>query len=98
MSVWRASVRGTLAVTPQGRIEVINALCRAAFLSQLDPDGLAEALADLTSDFVSGHLRQADPCDPCRGVCPLRRVRRLRSACELPELRSGMKPLPNAQV
>ena len=60
MSVWRAKVRGTLAVTHHGRVEVINAMCRAAFLGQLDPDGLAEALADLTADFASGHLRQAD--------------------------------------
>jgi hypothetical protein len=47
-------------VTHHGRVEVLNAICRAAFLRQLDPDGLAEALADLTSDFASGHLRQAD--------------------------------------
>ncbi len=38
----------------------MNAICRAAGLGQLDPHGLAEALADLTSDFVSGHFRQAD--------------------------------------
>lgn len=31
MSVWRAKVRGTLAVTHHGRVEVINAICRAAF-------------------------------------------------------------------
>ena len=60
MSVWRAKVRGTLAVTHHGRVEVINAMCRAAFLGQLNPDGLAEALTDLTADFASGHLRQAD--------------------------------------
>ena len=30
------------------------------FLGQLDSDELAEALADLTSDFASGHLWQAD--------------------------------------
>jgi predicted nucleic acid-binding protein len=60
MSVWRAKVGGTLTVTHHGRTEIINAICRAAFLGQLDPDGLAEALADLTSDFASGHLRQAD--------------------------------------
>jgi hypothetical protein len=32
----------------------------ASLLGQLDPDGLAEALADLTSDFAPGRLRQAD--------------------------------------
>ena len=55
-----AKFRGALAVTHHGRTEVINAICRAAFLGQLDPEGMAEALADFNSDFVSGHLRQAD--------------------------------------
>ncbi len=60
LSAWRAELRGPLAVTHHGRTEIINALCRAAFLGQLDPDGLAQALSDLESDFASGHLRQAD--------------------------------------
>jgi predicted nucleic acid-binding protein len=60
IAAWRAKLRGTLAVTHHGRIEIINALCQTAFRGQLDPDGLAEALADFSSDFVSGHLRQAD--------------------------------------
>lgn len=60
MAAWRAKLRGALAVTHHGRTEVINAICRAAFLGQLDPDGLAEALADFSSDFAAGHLRQAD--------------------------------------
>lgn len=60
MSAWRAKLRGTLPVTHHGRTEIINAICRAAFLGELDPEGLAEALADFASDFASGHLRQAD--------------------------------------
>ena len=48
MSAWRAKVRGPLAVTHHGRTEVINAIC------------LAEALSDLSADFASGHLRQAE--------------------------------------
>jgi predicted nucleic acid-binding protein len=60
MAAWRGKVRGTLAVTHHGRTEVINAICRSAFLGQLNPDGLAEALADFSSDFISGHLRQAE--------------------------------------
>jgi predicted nucleic acid-binding protein len=60
MSAWRAKLRGALAVTHHGRTEIINAICRAAFLGQLAPDGLAEALADFSSDFASGHLQQAD--------------------------------------
>jgi predicted nucleic acid-binding protein len=60
MVAWRARARGALVVTHHGRIEVINAACRAAFLEQLGPDDLSEALSDFSSDFASGHLRQAD--------------------------------------
>ena len=60
MAAWRAKVRGALAVTHHGRTEVINAICRAAFLGQLDQHGLVEALADVDADFLSGHLLQAD--------------------------------------
>jgi predicted nucleic acid-binding protein len=60
MSAWREKLRGGLLVTHHGRTEIINAVCRAAFLRQLGPDGLAEALADFASDFASGQLRQAD--------------------------------------
>ena len=34
MAAWRARMRGALAVTHHGRTEVINAICRAAFLFQ----------------------------------------------------------------
>ena len=60
ISAWRAKLRGALAVTHHGRTEIINALCRAVFLRQLDADGLAQALSDLESDLASGHLRQAE--------------------------------------
>ncbi|HTV42130.1 MAG TPA: type II toxin-antitoxin system VapC family toxin [Candidatus Sulfotelmatobacter sp.] len=60
MAVWRSKVSGTLAVTHHGRTEVINAICRAAFLGQFDRPGMADALADLSADFAAGHLGQAD--------------------------------------
>ena len=60
MAAWRAKAKGTLAVTHHGRTEVINAICRAAFLRQLDEKGFNEALADFSADFQAGHLRQAD--------------------------------------
>jgi len=60
MAGWRARVRGALMVTHHGRTEVINAICRAAFLGQLSRGGLSEALSDFSSDFASGHLRQAE--------------------------------------
>jgi uncharacterized protein len=60
MSAWRSKVKGTLPVTHHGRTEIINALCRAAYLRQLDETMLTEALADFNADFEAGHLRQAD--------------------------------------
>lgn len=60
MAAWRARTRGPLAVTHHGRTEIVNALCRAAFLGHLDAEGLAEALTDFATDFSEGRLHQAD--------------------------------------
>lgn len=60
MAIWRTKIGGTLGVTHHGRTEVINALCRAAFLGGLDGKGLREALGNFDADFGAGHLRQAD--------------------------------------
>jgi predicted nucleic acid-binding protein len=60
MAAWRGRLRGDLAVTHHGRTEITNAICRAAFLGQLDSKSLVETLADFSADFASGHLRQAD--------------------------------------
>lgn len=60
MAVWRARTRGALPVTHHGRTEIINALCRAAFLGHLETEALAEALTDFSTDFAEGRLHQAD--------------------------------------
>lgn len=60
LAAWRARIGGALPVTHHGRTEVINAMCRTAFLGHLNDDGLAEALADFAADFAQGGLRQAD--------------------------------------
>jgi predicted nucleic acid-binding protein len=60
ISAWRARLVGALPVTHHGRTEVINAICRVAFLGHLDQDGTAEALSDFAGDFASGRLVQAD--------------------------------------
>ena len=57
---WRAKIAGALLVTHHGRTEVINAICRSAFLGHLDGTGLEEALADVAADFSTGRLHQAD--------------------------------------
>jgi predicted nucleic acid-binding protein len=60
MSAWRSRADGPLTVTHHGRTEVINAICRMAFIGALDGEGMRESLADLREDFASGRLRQAD--------------------------------------
>ena len=60
MSEWRGRTKGALPVTHHGRTEIVNALCRATFLGHLQPDALAEALTDFSTDFVEGRLHQAD--------------------------------------
>ena len=60
MSAWRAKLEGALPVTHHGRTEIVNAICRAAFLGQLDPAGLVETLAEFGADFAAGYLWQAD--------------------------------------
>lgn len=57
---WRAKVSGPLLVTHHGRTEVINAICRVAFMGELDPSGLQEALTDFDTEFASGRLQQAN--------------------------------------
>jgi hypothetical protein len=60
MAAWMARTGGAVALTHHGQTEIINAICRAAFLGQLDPGGLAEALGDFKTDLASGRLRRAD--------------------------------------
>lgn len=60
MAVWRAKTHGALPVTHHGRTEIVNALCRAAFLGHLARDGLGESLTDFAADFAEGRLHQAD--------------------------------------
>lgn len=60
MSAWRGRTSGTLAVTHHGRVEIINAICRAAFAGHLTEKGAGEALADFAVDFAEGRLRQAE--------------------------------------
>lgn len=60
INAWRARVPGMLPVTHHGRTEIVNAICRLAFIGQLEPEGMNEALADVAGDFASGRLLQVD--------------------------------------
>ena len=60
ISSWRARTDGPVIVTHHGRTEVVNAICRAVFLRQIDENAMDRALSLLTADFAGGHLIQAD--------------------------------------
>ena len=61
LSAWRTRLGGNaLPVTHHGRTEIINAICRVAFLGHLDETRLMEALADFAADFAHGRLHQVD--------------------------------------
>ena len=60
MSAWRARIKGPLAVTHHGRVEIINGICLAAFRKYITREAMADALASLEEDFVEGRYIQAD--------------------------------------
>jgi predicted nucleic acid-binding protein len=60
MSAWRARVGGAIAVTHHGRVEIINAICLAAFRKYITVEAMRDALASLEEDFVAGRYAPAD--------------------------------------
>ena len=57
---WRRRNEGALWVTHHGRTEVINAICIASFLGDLDETERSQAISNFSDDFLEGHLKQAD--------------------------------------
>ena len=60
MSAWRARMKGALAVTHHGRVEMINGICLATFRRYISIEAMNDALASLEEDFVEGRYLQAD--------------------------------------
>ena len=60
MTTWRAGVKGALQVTHHGRVEIVNTICRARFVGDLNESAWQEVLADFETDFADGRLGQAD--------------------------------------
>lgn len=60
MVAWRSKTIGPLAVTPHGRVEMINALALAAHRRFLDAVAYQAALTALDDDFEQGRYRLAD--------------------------------------
>jgi predicted nucleic acid-binding protein len=60
MATWRAKISGPMAVTPHGRVEMINGLALAAHRKFLSRAGFQTALAALDDDFEQGRYARAD--------------------------------------
>ena len=60
MATWRARLTGPLAVTPHGRVELINGLALAVHRGWLPEAGYRAALAALDDDFEQGRYAPAD--------------------------------------
>jgi hypothetical protein len=60
VTAWRSSLKGSLCVTHHGRVEIVNAICRARFVGELNEPAWLEALEDFETDFAAGRLEQAD--------------------------------------
>jgi predicted nucleic acid-binding protein len=51
MSAWRTRVKGGLAVTHHGRVEITNGICLAAFRRYITVEAMSDALASFEEDF-----------------------------------------------
>lgn len=60
MATWRSKISGPLAVTPHGRVEMINGIALAAHRGFLAPTAFQAALAALDDDFEQGRYAPAD--------------------------------------
>jgi len=60
MTAWRAKVRGSLAVTHHGRVELVNGIALAAYRKLISGEAFGVALAALDEDFDQGRYYQAD--------------------------------------
>lgn len=60
MNAWRARVRGALAVTAHGRVEIVNGICLAAFRGDISAEAMTDTLASFEEDLAEGRYVQAD--------------------------------------
>jgi hypothetical protein len=60
MNAWRARMAEPLTLTHHGKVEIVNALCLAAFRRLIDREALSDALASFEEDLADGRYVQAD--------------------------------------
>lgn len=60
ISAWCARASDPIEVTHHGKIEIINAICRAAFRKHIDETKMKRTLADFDTDLANGRFKVAD--------------------------------------
>ena len=60
MSAWRSRTKGALAVTPHGRLEIVNGICLAGFRKIISAEALSDAIASFDEDLAEGRYVDAD--------------------------------------
>ena len=60
ISRWCAKAEGPISITHHGKIEITNAICRAAIVKDIDEATLRKTLLDFDQDLVEGRFGIAD--------------------------------------
>lgn len=60
MNAWRARIKGPLLLAPQGRLEIINGICLAAFRRDISAAAMTDALASFDEDIAEEHYVHVD--------------------------------------
>ncbi len=60
LALWFARASSPVQVTHHGQIEIVNAICRAAFVGDVVEDGMLKALQHFKEDLTNGRLQLAD--------------------------------------
>jgi predicted nucleic acid-binding protein len=60
MAAWRRRTKGPLPITPYGRLEIVNAICLAAFRKLISAEARDDAIASFEEDLAEGRYVMAD--------------------------------------
>ena len=60
MNAWRMRTKGSLPITPQGRLEIVNGIGLAAFRRAISADAARDSLASFEEDLAEARYVEAD--------------------------------------
>jgi predicted nucleic acid-binding protein len=60
VAAWRTRTKGPLIVTHHGQVEILNAICLAAFRKYITNEAMRDALDSFDEDINEGRYRRAD--------------------------------------